>query len=159
MCTHYTTHLRSNTASSNHQYAGNPFHVNQAQVCREVLEHVHTSKNMLLHGVLCSGLFKCRRAVIHGSCLERTCGVLSEHHVVLASVTVSQVKVSVRCATVQWFHGKGNALEVVLDSQLSLWEQYLTDWHARLEACEKPASCIAARHACNYSAAQDTAEM
>lgn len=57
MCTHYTTHLRSNTASSNHQYAGNPFHVNQAEVCREVLEHVRTSKTMLLHGVLCSGLF------------------------------------------------------------------------------------------------------
>eukprot|EP00434_Breviolum_minutum_P011645 symbB.v1.2.010268.t4/scaffold619.1/size180033/4 len=35
----------------------------------------------------------------------------------------SFVKVSVRCATVQWFHGNGNALEVVLGSQLSLWEQ------------------------------------
>ena len=61
--------------------------MNKAQVCEEVLEHVHTSKDMLLRRVLCGRLFNAAGQAYHGSFLERTCGVHSEPHVVLASVT------------------------------------------------------------------------
>ena len=86
--------------------------MNQAQVCREVLEHVHTSKNMLLHGVLCSGLFNAAGQLFMDRVWSGRVESFLNLMLFLASVTVSQVKVSVRCATVQWFHGNGNALEV-----------------------------------------------
>ena len=113
---------------------------------------VEKSSSMYIHPRICCCMGSCAVDLlmpqcIHGSCLERTCGVLSEPHVVLASVTVSQVKVSVRCATVQWFHGKGNALEVVLDCSYpcgnSTWR---TDTHVWRLVRSLPAALLRVMH-------------